>query len=175
MTGNENERQVTIGQNDWRNLLLTELKRTGGDPSILFEILEGIVQQRAWEKLSDTEGNPVGTLRRLIEAPPPIGCGQRVDKVLKLLDVEHRYEGSDKDWHQRMTQLRQTIRAELQKELNKSVKAKFQKHSNRTVQKYKKVSIYPSDIEKTVQVLKKVFDDDELRKIIYSIIDTPSL
>ena len=110
--------QKTAGvDNDWRNLLYTELKRTGGDPSVLFEILESIVEQRAWETLLDDSGNPVGSLRRLIEAPLPIGCGQNPDKVLRLLDVEHRYEKHNTKWHDRMSALRDVVRAELSKDI----------------------------------------------------------
>lgn len=36
---------------------------------------------------------------------------------MKLLDVEHRYEKGDNDWHQRMTALRDNIRKELGEEL----------------------------------------------------------
>lgn len=105
--------QIQIGGNDWRDQLIVELKRTGGDPSHLFELLESIIHQRAWEYLLDTNGRPVGSLRRLIEAPPPIGCGQKADKVLKLLEVEHRYERDNTEWHERMTVLRDEVRREM--------------------------------------------------------------
>lgn len=108
--------QVGGIENDWRNLLLTELKRTGGDPSILFEILESIVKERSWETLLDEQGKPVGSLRRLIEASPPVGCGQKPEKILRLLDLEHRYEADNKQWHLRMTQLRNAVRQEFVKE-----------------------------------------------------------
>lgn len=99
--------------NDWRNLLYTELKRTGGDPSFLFEILEGIMEQRAWETLLDEDGNPVGSLRRLIEAPLPVGCGQKAEKVLRLLRIEHRYEDAGTQWKDRMEHLRNAVEREL--------------------------------------------------------------
>lgn len=113
----KSERQVSFGQNDWRNMLITELRRTGGDPSILFEILESVIEGRAWEKLTDESGQPVGSLRRLIEAKPPVGSGQKLEKVLKLLEVEHRYERDNNQWHQRMTVLRDAIRKEIGEEL----------------------------------------------------------
>jgi len=109
----KNARIVKLGDNDWRNMLITEMKRTGGDPSFLFEILEDVVKERAWEILLDTNGNPVGSLRRLIEAPPPVGCGQKAEKVLRLLEIEHRYERDKKTWHRRMETLRTSIRKEL--------------------------------------------------------------
>lgn len=102
-----------VVENDWRNLLYTELRRTGGDPSHLFEILEAIIRRRAWEDLVDEEGNPVGSLRRLIEAPLPVGCGQPVEKILKLLDIEHRYETASPEWRERMRKLRDDLRREL--------------------------------------------------------------
>jgi hypothetical protein len=108
----KDNRKVSI-ENDWRNLLYTELKRTGGDPSFLFEILEGIIEQRAWETLQDDSGEPVGSLRRLIEAPLPVGCGQKVDKVLRLLQIEHRYEDDGTQWKERMKALRENINTEL--------------------------------------------------------------
>lgn len=112
----KNNRKVSI-DNDWRNLLYTELKRTGGDPSFLFEILEGIIQQRAWETLLDDNGQPVGSLRRLIEAPLPVGCGQKAEKVLRLLHIEHRYEDAGTQWKERMETLRQQVEAELGRDI----------------------------------------------------------
>ena len=109
----DNTRQVSFGENDWRNMLITELRRTGGDPSELFEILEGIVEKRAWEYLTDDDGEPVGTLRRLIEEKPPVGAGMPADKVMRLLEIEHRYEHANDQWRERMAALRDTIRREL--------------------------------------------------------------
>jgi len=109
----DNTRQVSFGENDWRNMLITELRRTGGDPSELFEILEGIVEKRAWEYLTDDDGEPVGTLRRLIEEKPPVGAGMPADKVMRLLEIEHRYEHANDQWRERMAVLRDTIRREL--------------------------------------------------------------
>lgn len=109
----DNMRQISFGENDYRNMLITELRRTGGDPSQLFEILEAIVEARAWEFLTDTNGEPVGTLRRLVAEPPPVGAGMPADKVLRLLEVEHRYEHANKDWQDRMAALRDAVRREL--------------------------------------------------------------
>lgn len=109
----DNMRQISFGENDYRNMLITELRRTGGDPSQLFEILEAIVEARAWEFLTDTNGEPVGTLRRLVAEPPPVGAGMPAEKVLRLLEVEHRYEHANKDWQDRMAALRDAVRREL--------------------------------------------------------------
>lgn len=113
MTSNGNVRVIKFAEDDWRNLLITEMKRTGGDPSVLFEILEDVVTERAWEHLLDDTGNAIGSLGRLIEAPPPIGCGQKAEKVLQLLEVEHRYETTNRKWHARMMDLRGAVRQEL--------------------------------------------------------------
>lgn len=108
-----NSRQVTGPENDWRNLLITELHRTGGDPSVLFEILEGIMEQRAWESLKDENGEPVGSLRRLIVEKPPVGCGMSIEKMLQLLKVEHRYEHENTEWRERMLALKTEVFREL--------------------------------------------------------------
>lgn len=103
------DRRVGGIENDMRNMLYTEMTRRGGDPSLLFEILETIVLQRSWESLDDETGKPVGSLRRLIEAPLPNGCGQSTEKILKLLQVEHRYETISPKWKARMGHLRSEI------------------------------------------------------------------
>jgi len=113
MTIDKSQRTIKLGDNDWRNMLITEMKRTGGDPSFFFEILEDVVRDRAWETLLDTDGKPVGSLRRFIEAPAPVGCGQKVEKVLRLLEIEHRYEQDKKTWQQRMQKLREDVHQEL--------------------------------------------------------------
>lgn len=96
-----------------RSLLYDELNRPGGDPSNLFEVLEAVVETRAWQTLTDDDGNPIGSLQRLIEAPRPAGCGQPIDKVLALLRIEHRYERENNSWAKRMKALRQAIENEL--------------------------------------------------------------
>jgi hypothetical protein len=78
--------------NDVRNSLYVELRRTGGDPSILFDILYGIIERRDWENLRDKDGRPLRSLKELIERPLPDGCGQSLERVKALLQVEHRYE-----------------------------------------------------------------------------------
>lgn len=113
----QTERNVSFGEDNWRNSLYVELKRTGGDPSHLFEVLEGIINQRAWENLLDEQGNPVGSFRRLIEAPLPVGVGQSADKILKLLELEHRYEHNQPKWNERMRVLRDAVRKELDAEI----------------------------------------------------------
>ena len=212
------DRTISFGNNDWRDLLISELRRTGGDPRQLFELLEAIVNERAWENLLDTDGQPVGSLRRLIEAPPPIGSGQKVDKVLKLLDVEHRYEREDNDWHQRMTVLRDAIRRELGEELG-PLRETAGKPSNSDMSELKSdiskiggnsanyllarlkrdapniarqvidgeitaaegarragfkprtATIYPDDLERTVKVLQKVFDRDDLYTLVKALLE----
>jgi len=99
--------------NDWRNMLYTETRRIGGDPSFLFEILEGIIEDRAWEILLDDDGNPVGSLQRLIEEPLPVGIGMSVSRIRQLLQIEHRHEGKSEAWKSRMRQLRIAIDNEL--------------------------------------------------------------
>lgn len=108
----KNDQHVRVGDVDSRTLLYTELTRTGGDPSFLFELLEGIVQRKDWNNLLDEDGNPVGSLRRLIEAPLPTGCGQSAKKIVALLKVEHRYERNS-EWRERMKALRKAIEKEL--------------------------------------------------------------
>jgi hypothetical protein len=112
------ESTVRIGDLDSRTMLYTEFRRTGGDPSFLFELLEGIITRREWETLKDEQGNPVGSLRRLIEAPLPTGCGQTVEKLKALLVVEHHHAREDNEWAQRMKTLRTQIEAELKAKLN---------------------------------------------------------
>lgn len=108
---------ISGGNMDWREQLIVEMRRAGGDPSHLFEVLEGIMRDRAWERLLDERGNPVGSLRRLIEAPPPTGTGQKADKVVALLKVEHRYERDDSDYAERMKALRDDVMRELGEEI----------------------------------------------------------
>src|SRR5512138_515413 len=211
------DRTISFGNNDWRDLLISELRRTGGDPSQLFELLEAIVNERAWENLLDTDGQPVGSLRRLIEAPPPIGSGQKVDKVLKLLDVEHRYEREDNDCHQRMTVLRDAVRREVGEEvrplrehggdrkadanITRNVEQPQQGNSasyllarlkrdapaiarqvidgeitaaegaRRAGFKPRTATIYPDDLERTVKVLQKVFDRDDLYTLVKALLE----
>ena len=114
MDENNSARIVAGPKNDIRNLLYTEMRRTGGDPSFLFELLETAIENRSWETLLDEDGNPVGSLRRLIEAPLPIGCGQSSEKVLKLIEVEHRYENAKPEWHDRMIRLKTEVRRQLE-------------------------------------------------------------
>ncbi|GEM_PF-5542071 len=93
---------------DSRTLMHGEVKQSGGDPSTLFEILEGIVARKDWEILVDDSGLPVGSFRRFLEAPLPVGCGVKADKILALLQVEHRYE-QDQDYAARMAKLRDDV------------------------------------------------------------------
>lgn len=104
---------------DPRWLVTAQLNETGGDPSLLFEIIENIIERRDWERLPDdgNGGEPVGTFRRLIEAPPPAGCNLPANKLLKLLEIEHRYEHQDSDWRARMDVLRQNVKGLLEGEL----------------------------------------------------------
>src|SRR5712691_6976453 len=106
-----NERkQVKI---DTRTLVYGEIRQSGGDPSTLFEILEGVIDRRDWETLFSEDGQPVGSFQRFLESPPPNGCGVRAEKLLALLKVEHRYE-TDADIAERMQKLRERIEQELQ-------------------------------------------------------------
>lgn len=93
---------------DSRVLLYSQMKQSGADPSLLFEILEGIIQRRDWEVLLDGNGVPVGSFRRFIESPPPAGCGMPAEKLMKLLQLEHRYE-TDGDYRERMAILRDEV------------------------------------------------------------------
>lgn len=105
---NDRQRKVSI-DNDWRNMLITEKRRTGGDPSFLFEILESIIQDKAWLTLKDDKGNPVGSLERLIQAPPPVGCGMSTERLRLLLNLEHRHERKSQEWRDRMKALRKRL------------------------------------------------------------------
>lgn len=109
---------IRVGDLDSRSMLYTEFRRTGGDPSFLFELLEGIIERREWENLKDEQGNPVGSFRRLIEAPLPTGCGQPVEKLRALLAVEHRHSRNDNEWAQRMKVLRDEVGKLLDSELD---------------------------------------------------------
>lgn len=104
---------------DPRWLVTSQLKEPGGDPSLLFEIIENIIERRDWEQLpeGDDSQEPVGSFRRLIEAPPPTGCNLSANKLLKLLELEHRYEHQDADWRERMIVLRQNVKMLLDGEL----------------------------------------------------------
>lgn len=104
---------------DPRWLVTSELKSTGGDPSLLFEIIENIIERRDWEKLPSggDSGDPVGSFRRLIEAKPPVGCNLPAEKLLKMLELEHRYEKQDSKWADRMKALRVNVKALLDGEM----------------------------------------------------------
>lgn len=93
---------------DSRTLVYGELKQSGGDPSTLFEILEGIIARRDWENFVDDNGQPIGSFRRFLEAPLPAGCGVKAEKIIALLGVEHRYE-QDRDYAKRMARLRYDV------------------------------------------------------------------
>src|SRR3990167_140653 len=110
-------RRIRLGNLDARDFLIVQFQTTGGDPSHLFEVLEDIVEHERWNEIVGEDGQPVGSLRRLLEAPQPTGCGVSADKVLKLLEIEHRYEHTNKDWHERMTALRDDVRRLLNAEL----------------------------------------------------------
>ncbi len=101
---------------DSRMMVYTEIKRAGGDPSLFFEILEGAIERRDWEYLTDDDGVPVGSFRRYIEAPYPVGCGMKPEKLEALLHVEHRYE-ADTDFAERMASLRGAVKLMLDGEL----------------------------------------------------------
>jgi hypothetical protein len=104
---------------DPRWLVTSQLKSAGGDPSLLFEIIENIIERRDWEKLPDggDSGEPVGSFRRMIEAPPPIGCNLPAGKLLKMLEIDHRYEHQDAEIRERMTLLRENVGRLLNEEL----------------------------------------------------------
>ena len=57
---------------DVLTMLQAEFQKSGGDPSYVFDLLAGIIRRREWETILDEEGQPVGSLRRLIEAPMPL-------------------------------------------------------------------------------------------------------
>lgn len=120
-TNNHNEdelvRRIRLGNLDARDFLIVQLQTTGGDPSHLFEVLEDIVKNKRWNEIIAEDGQPVGSFRRLLEAPQPTGCGVSADKVLKLLEIEHRYEQTNTDWHERMTALRNEVGRLLNEEL----------------------------------------------------------
>jgi len=109
-------RRVQTGALDARDFLIIQLQTPGSDPSLLFEILEDIVRHQRWQEILGENGRPLGSLRRLLEAPQPSGCGVPAEKVLKLLDIEHRYEQSNQEWRERMAILREQVRLLLQNE-----------------------------------------------------------
>lgn len=104
---------------DPRWLVTSQLKSAGGDPSLLFEIIENIIERRDWEQLpaGDNTGEVVGTFRRMIELPPPIGCNLPAYKLLKILEIDHRYEHQDAEVRERMTLLRENVGRLLNEEL----------------------------------------------------------
>lgn len=101
---------------DSRMMVYTETNRKGGDPSLLFEILEGAIEREDWLYLTDDSGQALGSFIKYIEAPYPIGCGMKPDKLLALLNVEHKYE-ADTDVGERMSTLRDTVKLMLYGEL----------------------------------------------------------
>jgi hypothetical protein len=46
-----------------------------------------------------------------------VGCGQKAEKVLRLLRIEHRYEDDGTQWKERMAQLREAVERELGNEI----------------------------------------------------------
>lgn|SRR5574341_21693 len=178
------EESIRIGDVDARTLLYTELNRTGSDPSFLFELLENIVERRLWEVLLDDSGNPVGSLRRLIEEPLPTGCGQSINKILALLEIEHRYERNS-DWGIRMKCLRENIQREL----------KIRRQRNRILRRLenerpdladkiskgelsvnaaaveaglirRRIMFYPDDLDNTVNTLRQNLDEKQLKLLV---------
>jgi len=112
-------KQLERNDLDPRWLVTSQLKAGGTDPTLLFEIIEDIIERRDWEWLPLGNGSkePVGSFRRLIEAPPPVGCDLPADKLLTLLRLEHRAERNTKAVRERMAALRDTVRQLLDAEL----------------------------------------------------------
>lgn len=102
---------------DPRWLVTNQLKYQGADPSLLFEILWGIVQREDWFTLLDKDGNPVNNFLRLIEEPPPVGCNLKRDKLEKLLELKHRNEDQDEDVAKWMKDLRKFVGSQLEKSI----------------------------------------------------------
>lgn len=103
---------------DSRMLMYSENNSKGGDPSTLFDILEGAIEREDWNRLTDDDGEPLGSFLKYIEAPYPVGCGMSKAKLLALLNIEHRYESKQRDKATRMEALREAVTALLGEEVN---------------------------------------------------------
>ena len=145
---------------DSRTLVYGELKQSGGDPSTLFEILEGVIERHDWEFLVDDEGKPVGSFRRFLEAPLPVGCGVKAEKILALLRVEHRYE-TDKDYAQRMKNLRDHVA-----DLLKKAPSNDDSIMSRDRVKTKRFTVSNYDMDVASKVLARNLNKDQIEELV---------
>ena len=94
-----------------RRLLKVELTQSGGDPSLVLTSLALAVERKVWERLG------LRSLREFIEAPYPNGIGSTAENITTILKLKHRHESGDPTLHERLEQMRATVRSDLTPEL----------------------------------------------------------
>lgn len=74
-----------------RDFIHEQLKREGGNPSQLLELLAGVVESEDWGRLRDERGHPLN-FPGYIQRPYPVGLGWSLMELRKVLAFRHRYE-----------------------------------------------------------------------------------
>jgi len=96
-----------------KRFLYVEAHRPGGDPTQILELLEDIVNDRAWEKLDIGLGD-------FISKNYPAGAAVSLeDFETMVFDLSHRYESTNSDVRERMEAMRKTVKWELNPKLSK--------------------------------------------------------
>lgn len=88
--------------------LAQAIRRDGGNPRGVMELLARVVESRAWEHLHDSHGESFASFTAFVEAPDP-GLGTTTEQLQALLRLRHPHEDADPEWHERAPALRREV------------------------------------------------------------------
>ena len=75
-----------------REQLLVNKRRSGGDPSLLLDLLAELLERKSWEQREGGSGKPWSFLRYVQTPFDDGGLGWDVEDVKNIIRFEHKYE-----------------------------------------------------------------------------------
>jgi len=89
------------------------LHRDGASPAGALDLLAAIIEDRTWERLTDTKGRSFkGRFRAFVETRVPYGLGFDADQLPKVIGLRHPHEGMPRV-AERMAAMRVAVSEEL--------------------------------------------------------------
>lgn len=88
--------------------LAQAIRRDGGNPRGVMELLAKVVEDRAWEHLRDNHGEPFTSFTAFVTSPDP-GLGTTTAQLQALLRLRHPHEDADPEWRERAPKLRREV------------------------------------------------------------------
>ncbi len=90
-------------QDALRDQLVAQVRASGGDPSLLLELIASLIESRDWER------NGLSFNAFITTHYEQGGCGWSLDNLRGVLRLHHRFEDNNHEIAARMTKMRQEV------------------------------------------------------------------